>query len=191
MAHWKPFQHDLSCFAASSSILIQNNVNTQNAFNRPRLDFKNGFADSNGNYWLGNDAIHNNLAIHAYQLYVYVYPVSAAYPYLAIYQWYFNFGDSPSNYLLSLGMSGGNATSDGMGAMSNQRFSTYDKDNDVDSHNCASTYGAGWWYGGNPLSNGYQCGTTMLNGYGNNFVWAQDTTLMLRASQMWLVYWTL
>ena len=168
---------------------MQNNVNTPNAFNRPWLDFKNGFGDSNGNYWLGNDAIHNYIAGHpTYQLYVYVYPVSAAYPYLAMYQWYFVVGDSTINYQLSLAISGGNVTSDGLGPASNQMFSTSDKDNDVDSHNCAATYGAGWWYGGNPLTNGYQCGTTMLNGCGSNFVWAQDTTLTLRASQMWLVY---
>ena len=177
-------------FAASGSILIQNNVNTPNAFIRLWLDFKNGFGDTNGNYWLGNDAIHNYLAGHQYQLYVYVYPVSAVYPYLAIYQYYFSVGDSTSNYLIGLGMSGGNAASNGMGAMSNSQFSTSDMDNDSDPQNCcATTYGAGWWYGGNPLSNGYQCGTTMLNGWGNNFVWAQDTTLTLRASQMWLVYW--
>ena len=77
---------------------------------------------------------------------------------------------------------------DGMGPMSGQMFSTSDMDNDVDPHNCAAIHGAGWWYGGNPLSNEYQCGTTILNGCGSNFVWAQDTTLRLRASQMWLVY---
>ena len=168
---------------------MQNNVDTPNAFNRPWLDFKNGFADSSGNYWLGNEAIHNYLAGHQYQLHVYVYPVSAVYPILAIYQWIFAVGDSTSNYQISLTKSGGNATGDGMGAMTNQMFSTSDMDNDVDSHSCAATYGAGWWYGGDSLSNGYQCGTTMLNGCGNTFVWAQGTlTLPLRASQMWLVY---
>ena len=168
---------------------MQNNVNTPNAFNRPWLDFKNGFGDSDGNYWLGNDVINNYRNGHQYQLYIYVYPVSEVYPYLAIYQWNFYVGESTSNYQLGIGKSGGNATSDGMGPMSNQRFSTFDKDNDVDnSHNCALKYGAGWWYGNNSLSNGYQCGTTMLNGCGNNFVWAQDTILTLRASQMWMVY---
>ena len=57
------------------------------ALNRKdRYNFKNGFADINGNYWLGNEAIHNYLAEHPYQLYVYFYPVSAVYPHLAIYQ---------------------------------------------------------------------------------------------------------
>ena len=60
-------------FAASSSILMENNVNTPDAFNRPWLDFKNGFGDSNGNYWLGNDAINNYRNGHQYQLYIYVY----------------------------------------------------------------------------------------------------------------------
>ena len=104
---------------------MQNNVNTPNAFNRSWLDFQNGFADSNGNYWLGNEAIHNYVYGHIYQLYIYVYPGSAAYPYLAIYQYYFIVGDSTSNYRIDLSMSGGNATADGMGAMSGQMFSNF------------------------------------------------------------------
>ena len=183
--------HVQSCFAAATSILIQNNVNTPNAFNHSWLDFQNGFGDSNGNYWLGNEAIQNYLDGYQYQLHVYVYPVSVVYPLQAIYQNYFNVGDSTSNYSISLTMSGGNATSDGMVAMFDKMFSTSDIDNDEDSHNsCAMTYGAGWWYGSIPLSNGYACGITVLNGYGNNFVWGQADqvkTFLLRASQIWMV----
>jgi len=38
-------------------LLIQQNVNGSNFFNRSWAKFKVGFNDSRGNYWLGNDLL--------------------------------------------------------------------------------------------------------------------------------------
>ena len=176
-------------WSASTAILIQNNVDTPNAFNRPWVDFQNGFSDSNGNYWLGNDALHSYLTPGPCQLYVYVFPVTGG-VYLAIYQWYFVVGDSSTNYQLSASKSGGNTTIDGIGNISGA-FSTYDRDNDHDpTNNCASKYGCGGWFGSDTMAGSLSCGTTMLNGYGNNLVWGNpSSSIVLQRSQMWMICW--
>ena len=38
-------------------LLIQQNVDGSNFFNRSWDDFKDGFNDSSGNYWFGNDLL--------------------------------------------------------------------------------------------------------------------------------------
>jgi len=38
-------------------LLIQQNIDGSNFFNRSWADFKVGFNDSSGNYWLGNDLL--------------------------------------------------------------------------------------------------------------------------------------
>ena len=174
-------------FQAPTSVLLQNNVNTPNAFNRSWVDFQNGFGDSFGNYWLGNDAIHAYQTTHVPQLYVYVFPTTGG-VYLAIYQYTFVVYSGSGFYGLSATKSGGNATTDGMkNAIS--LFSTYDQDHDKDSaHNCAAKYGFGGWFGGDTLNGSYVCGSTMSNGFSNNFVWGTATSSMtLKASQMWMV----
>jgi len=39
-------------------LLIQQNINGSNFFNRSWAEFKVGFNDSRGNYWLGNELLH-------------------------------------------------------------------------------------------------------------------------------------
>jgi len=45
------------CIENCESLLIQRNINGSNAFNRSWAEFKAGFNDSRGNYWLGNDLL--------------------------------------------------------------------------------------------------------------------------------------
>ena len=151
------------------------------------MNFQTGFSDSNGNYWLGNDALHNYVFPGPCQLYVYVFPVSGG-VYLSIYQWFFTVTDSSTKYLIAASQSGGNSTVDGIGNIQGL-FSTYDQDSDWDPvNNCASKYGCGGWFGSDPMSGGLRCGTTMLNGYGNNLVWGNpSSSMILQRSQMWII----
>jgi hypothetical protein len=41
------------------------------------------------------------------------------------------------------------------------KFSTYDRDNDLSTDNCAATYGGGFWYN--------NCGCVLINSFDNNF----------------------
>ena len=180
----------ISNFPASSAILIQNNVNTANTFNRPWLDFRTGFGDSTGTYWLGNDAIHNLTTPNACQLYIRFLTLINNGVQIAIYD-NFSVGDSAVNYILSATKSGGNATVDGMTELSSGSFSTYDDDNDRDPrNNCANHFNAGWWFGRDTEPGNFVCGTTMLNGGSSWFVWGNSTsTVLLQSSQMWIVCW--
>jgi len=38
-------------------VLIQQNADGSNFFNRSWVEFKVGFGDESGNYWLGNDLL--------------------------------------------------------------------------------------------------------------------------------------
>jgi len=49
----------IACFTASCvPQLIQQNVDGSNFFNRSWAEFKLGFNDTTGNYWLGNELLH-------------------------------------------------------------------------------------------------------------------------------------
>ena len=66
------------------------------------------------------------------------------------YYRYFSVGDSTTHYKLRVGgyMSGSTAGDSLTGGHSHngRAFSTYDKDNDARSGNCAESYTGAWWY---------------------------------------------
>ena len=45
------------CAAICVPVLVQQNVDGSNAFNRSWAEYKVGFNDTSGNYWLGNDLL--------------------------------------------------------------------------------------------------------------------------------------
>jgi len=49
----------MSC--STGEVLIQRHVEPSpaNSFNRSWAEFKNGFCDSSGNFWIGNDRLHD------------------------------------------------------------------------------------------------------------------------------------
>ena len=58
----------------------------------------------------------------------------------------FSVGSEAGGYRLHIGHYHGNA-GDGMSYSNGTRFSTYDRDRDQSSNNCATRYGGGgWWY---------------------------------------------
>ena len=51
----------MSCSTEDNEVLIQRHVEPSpaNSFNRSWAEFKNGFCDSSGNFWIGNDRLHD------------------------------------------------------------------------------------------------------------------------------------
>ena len=49
-------------------LLVQQNVDGTNAFNRSWAEFKVGFNDSRGNFWLGNELLHQLTKTGRYKL---------------------------------------------------------------------------------------------------------------------------
>ena len=146
-------------------------------FNRSWPEYKTGFTGSNF-YWLGLDTIHQVTTSSTCHI---CFLLSSATKSQYIEYYPFQIGDESSGYQLMLGAkTAGNGTiGDALGSQNYQRFSTYDVDNDQDTnvtnHSCASTFGAGWWYGSHTSSSpygGYSCGQTNVNSFSGTFYWS-------------------
>ncbi|RUS76501.1 hypothetical protein EGW08_015726, partial [Elysia chlorotica] len=116
-------------------------------FDRDWADYKNGFGNISGDFWLGNDAIHNLTSTVSEDL---------------LHQEKGKFGLQYAtkktlckrfvffSYRLRLGsysgVTGKSTNEDGLSYLNNQPFTTKDRDNDSDLGNCAVLKGEGWWY---------------------------------------------
>ncbi|XP_033647914.1 ficolin-2-like [Asterias rubens] len=135
------------------------------------LDFANyrrGFGNLEGEFWLGNDNLHRLTAQGEYELRVDLegfyndtgYAVFAS----------FSIADESDNYRLYVGTYSGTA-SDGLDYQDRMAFSTKDKDNDRNpSGSCAQTYHGAWWYG--------ICQTSNLNGLYYNYPSRRDPSIV-------------
>ncbi|OWF52329.1 Ryncolin-4 [Mizuhopecten yessoensis] len=130
--------------------VIQNRYDGSEYFYREWDEYKKGFGDLNGEFWIGNDIIHiltQTASVLRIEL--------EAYPYKKGYAEYstFKVTDESDGYKLTLTASTRNVSRDSMMFHSGQSFSTKDRGVDV---NCAISARGGWWYG--------NCHQTNLNG---------------------------
>ena len=128
-------------------MLIQQNVNGSNFFNRSWAEFKVGFNDSLGNYWLGNELLSQLTANNRYKLRFDLQSRSNTSNWY--YAEYSTFRVLPETYKYELLVAGysGNAGYDAFGYHNGMMFSTYDRDNDLRSSlHCAADRGGGFWY---------------------------------------------
>jgi len=165
-------------------LLIQQNINGSNFFNRSWAEFKVGFNDSRGNYWLGNELLHQLTLKNPYKLRFDLQARNLTW-YYAEYNTFVVFSEA-FNYKMGVSGYSGNA-GDAFSYTNNMMFTTYDRDNDpwtnsVYRNNCAVLNGGGFWY--------KACSHACVNGvlhYGENFRWrvnGRDT--FLQSSRMWL-----
>ena len=137
-------------------LLIQQNINGSSIFNRSWAQFKVGFNDSGGNYWLGNELIHRLTFAFRYKLRFDLQSHNTSNWYYAEYSSFRVLGEE-YHYRLHVDGYSGNA-GDAFGSVhhNQQMFTTYDRDNDRWAHNCAAWRGgAGFWYGA--------CDTAQIN----------------------------
>ena len=119
-------------------------------FYRGWSDYKIGFGDLNGEFWLGLDKIHR-LTNQAQTLRVDLMDFSCS----RVYANYtgFQISDESSNYALTYTSYSGNAI-DALAWQKGMAFTTKDKDNDMinlghnswTSANCAIDFKGAWWY---------------------------------------------
>lgn len=115
-------------------------------FNRSWNQYKQGFGDINGEFWIGNDVLHSLTRDVPNQLRVTLADWSGD---SAVSTWdYFRIGSESDQYRLSVGKYHKNSTGgDALSHHNNHAFSTYDHDHDIDDlDHCAQRYGGGWWY---------------------------------------------
>lgn len=122
--------------------------------NRDWADFKRGFGNLNGEFWLGLDKIHR-LTKTKSRLRVELEDTQGKTAY-AEYDM-FSVSSERNKYRLGLGKYTGTA-GDSLSFHRNMAFSTKDRDNDNNSAgNCATKYNSAWWYD--------SCVRANLNGY--------------------------
>ena len=131
----------LRCAANCFPLLIQQHVDGSDAFNRSWAEFKVGFNDTSGNYWLGNDLLSE---LTRYKLRFDLQARDGTW-YYAQYS-SFVVQSEANNYKLLVAEYTGNA-GDALIVQDGMMFTTYDRDNDrMDSGNCAVDNGGGFWY---------------------------------------------
>ncbi|CAF3702968.1 unnamed protein product [Adineta steineri] len=139
----------------------------QEDFYRKWKDYKEGFGDGRGEFWLGNDRIYTLTNQDKYDLRFDFEDYGGAKRF-AVYSG-FRIGDESTDYRMTFdafikgdagdSLAGHNKTLAGHNGM---KFTTNDRDNDHSTRygNCAQTYKGAWWY--------YDCHTVNPNGQRKN-----------------------
>ena len=109
-------------------MLIQQNIIGSNFFNRSWAEFKVGFNDSSGNYWLGNELLSQLTLNGRYKLRFDLQSRSNSNWYYAEYNT-FRVLTEANNYKLQVAGYSGNA-GNAMSYHDGMMFTTYDRDND-------------------------------------------------------------
>ncbi|XP_019622997.1 PREDICTED: ficolin-1-like [Branchiostoma belcheri] len=140
--------------AAGGWTVIQRRMYGSVPFNRTWEDYKHGFGNKNGEYWLGNENIHLLTDKKNYVLRIDTMGWDGEERY-AEYSTFRVSGESDQYRLHVSGYSG--TEENAMDLNNGQMFSTVDRDNDASGGHCSHWYGqGGWWF--------WRCGDSFLNG---------------------------
>jgi len=125
--------------------VFQKKIDGSVDFYRDWADYKKGFGNLNGEFWLGLNKIHRLTNSNTFKLRVDLEDWEgetrfAEYDKFAI-------GDEASKYRLSLDSYSGSA-GDSLARHRGYPFTTKDQDNDSFGSNCAVSYKGAWWYTG-------------------------------------------
>ncbi|XP_071770314.1 fibrinogen-like protein 1 [Centroberyx gerrardi] len=147
--------------------VVQRRTDGTERFNRSWAEYKDGFGDmesESGEFWLGNDNLHYITAQGNYSLRINLEDFEGNQRY-ADYK-NFRVAHEKDQYRLAFGSCSGTAGDSlsggyqvGVSAWASHqamRFSTYDRDNDNYSGNCAQEDKGGWWFN--------RCHSAHLNG---------------------------
>ncbi|XP_036336849.1 ryncolin-1-like [Rhagoletis pomonella] len=136
-------------------IVIQRRLSAEVDFYRDWQQYKQGFGELSGNYWIGLDKLHALTASCEQELYIKM-EASNGTKYYAKYV-LFVIGSEEEDYVLrTVGAYKGNARH-GLRYHEGSKFATFDRDNDADPGiNCAERWRGAWWY--------KQCYHSNLNG---------------------------
>ncbi|XP_016994149.3 fibrinogen-like protein 1 [Drosophila takahashii] len=135
-------------------IPIQRRFDGSLLFNRTWSEYKNGFGNCRGEFFIGLEKLHNLTRSRQYQLMINLKDVNGSSSW-ALYDDFKVGNESEAYYLKSLGEYSGTA-GDSLTRSIPMKFSTLDRDNDTDpDENCAKRLG-GWWF--------YHCAKSSLNG---------------------------
>ncbi|XP_019643623.1 PREDICTED: microfibril-associated glycoprotein 4-like [Branchiostoma belcheri] len=140
-------------------------------FYRGWADYKAGFGKLDGEFWLGNNNLHQLTSQAQYEMRVDLedFEGNSAY---AQYQ-AFTVGSEVDYYRLTVGGYNGTAGDSLTAHHSGRPFSTWDRDHDASPTSCAQAYTGAWWYAAchdANLNGLYLAGAQVSNG-GNGVNW--------------------
>lgn len=119
--------------------------NGQVNFYRPWADYKNGFGDASGEYWLGLDKVNRLSKTMPHRLRIDLTSFDGAKKFGT---WKtFMVDDEEHKYTLTARGFRDGGIGNSLRYHSGRPFSTYDRDNDAWANNCASYFHGAWWYG--------------------------------------------
>jgi len=162
-------------------------MDTVASFNRTWAEFKAGFGNQTGNYWIGNDALYQLTKGGRYKMRFDLQSRNNSLWYWAEYST-FIVGNESTGYMLKIGGYSGNVTTDAASTQNGMSFTTFDRDNDAYAGaNCAEVFGGGFWYNG--------CGICLVTGIdvaslnaGGWMYLATDSQYSLKTSKMTLIH---
>uniref|UniRef100_A0A023EMH9 Putative ficolin n=1 Tax=Aedes albopictus TaxID=7160 RepID=A0A023EMH9_AEDAL len=113
-------------------------------FTRSWDDYREGFGDLQGEYWLGLDNVHHITRSGPFELMV----IMKDYNDERMWATYDKFAvlSEKDHYQLDLGRFSEGNVEDSLKLHNGMKFSTADRDNDLWSGNCAELYESGWWF---------------------------------------------
>ncbi|XP_058976617.1 ryncolin-4-like [Musca domestica] len=135
-------------------IVIQRRMDGSEDFFRPWADYKQGFGNSSGEFFIGLDKLNKLTNSRPYELLILMEDWENDSRFARYDQ--FIIGTEAEKYILKeLGKYSGSA-GDALSYSLGQKFSTKDQDNDSWSKSCAVEYTGAWWY--------KECHRSNLNG---------------------------
>ncbi|XP_049288334.1 fibrinogen-like protein 1 [Anopheles funestus] len=142
-------------FGQNAWTVIQNRFDGSETFFRPFKHYQLGFGYYGyGEYWLGLENIFTMMSGRDYELLILMEDFDGKFAY-AKYKYFRIEGEKDDYKLAKLHGYVGNA-GNSLQESEGMKFSTYDRDNDKSSQNCAQENHGGWWY--------KACGDSNLNG---------------------------
>ncbi|XP_064553813.1 fibrinogen-like protein 1 [Drosophila montana] len=141
------YPFSVSCdskLAGSGWIVIQRRIHGSVSFNRGWDEYKAGFGDLRGEFFIGLEKLHKLTQSQPHELYISLKDFQNETRYVR----YSNFviGNETEVYKIKmLGDFTGN-TGDSFKYHLHNNFSTPDRDNDGDTGNCALSFQSGWWF---------------------------------------------
>ncbi|XP_071241403.1 microfibril-associated glycoprotein 4-like isoform X2 [Salvelinus alpinus] len=146
--------------------------------------YRSGFGQASGEYWLGLENIHLLTQRKKYELRVDLEDFEGA----KVHVQYSSFSVDSEHEGYKLHFSGfkDGGAGKSMDEHNGQKFSTFDKDQDTHVSNCAKSYLGGWWYGEchSVNANGVYLWGDSIYGIGINWVTWKGYKYSLKAIAM-------
>ncbi|MBN3305360.1 ANGP2 protein, partial [Amia calva] len=143
-------------------------------FHRSWQDYKSGFGEALGEYWVGNEFIHQLTSSQEYSLLIQLRDTEGSEAHSQYEHFYID--SEEKNYSLHTRGFHGTAGKTSSLTHSGTQFSTKDRDNDKCSCKCAQMASGGWWF--------EACGPSNLNG-----IYYAGSTSVVRYNGIKWYYW--